>query len=228
MHEKTISIMLPTRGRIEGLTTIVGQLDENCADPSRVELLLKLDMDDEEVVKFVIKNLRPRFQVNAIVSDRRRGFDDLNCYMDELYQISRGDLLVFMTDDQYCETPNWDAIIAPYASNPLQALNPQHRDVGGYLSPILHRHLADLAGHTGKMPADVFWEFVHDRVLGGIFLQLDGHAAPLVVFRHERRFLPSWYVDGMKSREGNPITEEFMREVERVAALIRNEKAQTI
>ena len=62
--DKTIiSILLPTRGRTDVLKKSLESLINTASDPSRLEILLGLDDDDEATRPFIEKEIAPYMQI---------------------------------------------------------------------------------------------------------------------------------------------------------------------
>lgn len=228
--DKTISIMLVTRGRLQGMIETIDSLIDNCKDKSKVELLIKLDPDDTESVNHCTTKLRDDVDSEVVIEPRGRGYYDMNVHYNHLWPRTKGQLLSFMSDDMMCETYGWDELIEPYAKQRLVGLWPQHKDIGGNLSPILHRSLLELAGTCGHVPVDIFWEFINRHV--PFFVPLDGHNGPEVVFRHVRGrhgYDYSFKVDGTGQQQGpnwDVLSEKAWEDVFRVVKLIQDERAQ--
>ena len=76
--DKTIiSVLLPTRGRTDVLKKSLKSLIDNANDPTRLEILLGLDDDDEATRPYIEKHIAPYMQEKS-VECRANIFEPLN------------------------------------------------------------------------------------------------------------------------------------------------------
>lgn len=102
-----VSILLPTRGRSKWLLEAVDSLHSNCADPTLVEYVFKVDTDDHESLATVTE-LSKKLPCRTLVSGRGRGYFDLHVYVNDLSAVSKGDWLFIFNDDARMKTKHWD------------------------------------------------------------------------------------------------------------------------
>lgn len=103
-----VTILCPTRGRPEYLAQSIDSLFSLAKNPSCIELLFKIDDDDEttlEVVKH-IGSMVPNTQ--ALVSPRGNGFQDIHLWYNQLSSVASGDWLLVWNDDAVMRTEDWD------------------------------------------------------------------------------------------------------------------------
>lgn len=113
-----ISILLPTRGRNEVMFNSVKGLLEKATNPSRVELLLGIDNDDEGIQEFIKDKLGPlcsklNVECKAQVFNPL-GYSQLHHYVNTLAAHATGDWLFFWNDDGIMVTEGWDDVIESY------------------------------------------------------------------------------------------------------------------
>jgi hypothetical protein len=108
---RSISVLLPTRGRVAGLERAIRSLKDLAQDPARVEIVCRCDEDDAETLAF----LRGR-GLPTIVGPRERGYASLPKFMNQCAARSTGDLLLMFNDDAYVRTRGWDAQVLACAA----------------------------------------------------------------------------------------------------------------
>ncbi len=220
---KTISIILPTRGRPEGMHTFINSAFDNCDNKDNVELFIRIDSDDVDSIEYCKTRLRKDIDVKVVIGSRGKGYFSIHTFMDELWPLAEGSLLALMSDDITCETKGWDTLIAPYAEDNYIILWPDHRHEGGGVTPIIHKHLIELAGTVGQW-TDVYWENVSKAVSQGptkqgLIVRLNKAEGPHVIFRHARIYPPSWK-DEFETWPGNHYPQAFNDSVSETARKI--------
>jgi glycosyltransferase involved in cell wall biosynthesis len=159
-----ISLILPTRGRPQHIERVLDSLMESAVDPSRLEIVLYVDLDDEPShgIEFaganIVKLIRPRTKMGRITR--------------QCYEASHGRYIMLANDDMIFQTREWDRIvvdafaqcgddIALVWGNDLHSGMPVH--------PYLSRAVCDLM--DGVCPEDYDREFI-DTHIWDIFRKL--------------------------------------------------------
>jgi hypothetical protein len=228
--KKIASFLICTRGaqdfenRKGGLVQAIDSIIDNCSDVSNIEILLKLDPDDSKMIDFCNNTLRKDAETRIYITDRLAGYGSLHIHYSYLGEHATGIFLCPFSDDGIVETRNYDLIIKKYEKYDTHILWPNHKDVGGNLYPIIHKHLFDLQGHVGTNAHwDVYWELVNKHI--PIFIPLtDGEDA--VIFRHYRRFELSHRLDGHEIEE-IPFGVTDRIEIEKIAQKIKQHRENT-
>ena len=115
---KSISVLLPTRGRPEAsLKSIQGMVD--LADnPADLEFLLAIDDDDTASAEYFTEHLVPWFEAAdvdcTIYQMPRWGYLQLHKYNNYLGGMSKGAWVVFWNDDAVMQTQGWDTEIVKH------------------------------------------------------------------------------------------------------------------
>lgn len=106
-----VSILLPTRSRLQGLLTAVDSLWSLAKNKSNIEFIFKVDDDDKDTINAInkISSLIPNCK--KIVSPRGRGYLDLHKWINQMCSIASGDWLFLFNDDARMITQDWDYII---------------------------------------------------------------------------------------------------------------------
>ena len=190
MTTPKISILLPTRKRTEAVIKSIGSLLSTASDPSRIEILIAYDDDDEESREFFSTTWFPFLEqcgaTTNVFETERFGYLRLYKYVNLLAEHATGDWLMFWNDDALMLTDNWDTEIAkndgyfgllrmpcvnmnhPFALFPI--IPREWVDYFGCVSPVNHSdwwiyHVTNNVGMMKNIPVNVY----HDRadVTGG-------------------------------------------------------------
>jgi len=160
-----ISILLSTRERFDLMIKSITSLYNNAKDPSRIELLLKLDDDNyEEYTGRMGEIYQITKNVKIVISNRREGYDSLHLFLNELAGVSEGEFLFVWNDDATMTTEGWDEYIAEYSGQlcVLQIDNnhfsySELSEHGVYIFPIIHRKYYEILNHISLNPHSDTW-----------------------------------------------------------------------
>jgi hypothetical protein len=108
-----ISILIPTRKRIQNIKNLVESVYSTAKNINNIELAFYVDSDDEETKAFFAKEKeKPKFthliETKVVIQDRQATFGETN---NVLYRISTGDIVMMAADDVCFRTKNWDQIV---------------------------------------------------------------------------------------------------------------------
>lgn len=106
-----ISVLVPTRGRVDRLQTMLDSYDAT-STPGASELIFRIDDDDWDTWKCLNKS--NRFMIRGL---RGRGYADLPKMFNQLSKLASGDLLMCGNDDMVFKTPGWDRRLQKVADN---------------------------------------------------------------------------------------------------------------
>jgi cellulose synthase/poly-beta-1,6-N-acetylglucosamine synthase-like glycosyltransferase len=95
------SLLLPTRGRPDGVRRLFDSIVETAGDASRLEVVLYLDEDDEASRGIQSDMLR----MVTLVGPPRQPMGTMTT---ACYEASRGRYLMLINDDVVCRTSDWD------------------------------------------------------------------------------------------------------------------------
>lgn len=96
---ETISVLVPTRGRVERLKTLLLSFDRTTS-PSVVELVFRVDDDDTETQAFLLGQ-------KIVVGQRLGGYESLPTFFNEMADVVSGDVLLCGNDDMVFCTEGW-------------------------------------------------------------------------------------------------------------------------
>lgn len=207
MENKTvISVLLPTRGRREMLKRSLESLINTASDPSRVELLLGIDDDDEGVKEYIQNEIAP-FLKEQLVECRAQifkplGYENLHTYVNTLAGAATGEWIFFWNDDGVMLTENWDDVIESYNGQfKLLAPRDNHNGHPYAIFPILPMDWFKLMDHLSLNAQNDAW-LSHIAYMLDIFERID------VEFLHDRADITGNNDDetfqARKYMEGNP------------------------
>ena len=145
-----ISILIPTRKRAKKLKAMYESLHHMTSESNNVEVLLYIDEDDVQSIKFVDNN-KDKFTIpiKHIVGPRVSLGEACN----ELFKISSGDLIMGGADDIVFRTKNWDVLLEhnfKFVKDKvcLFSLNDLYQDPAKLAThPVISRKALDVFGH---------------------------------------------------------------------------------
>ena len=201
-----ISIILPTRGRTGGaLQDSIKSLCENADDPSRLEIMLGIDDDDQESIDWV--NNKATDFVSPFGCDCKAkvfkplGYEQLNVYVNLLCHASSGAWLFLWNDDALMQTKGWDTVVRSYDGQ-FKCLAPQdNHDHPFAIFPLIPADWFVLCDAWSINAQNDTWVSVIAR-MNGIFERID------IDILHDRADLTGGNDDetfeNRKYMEGNP------------------------
>jgi hypothetical protein len=220
MSVKTISILLPTRGRTTVLKKSLESLISTAKNPENLEILFGLDQDDQEVLDFVKDVIGPYLIENNIEARanvfKPLGFENMHTYVNTLAGTATGDWLFIWNDDGIMTTQNWDEEIEKHTGQfKLLAPKDNHEGHPYAIFPIIPRDWHILIGHISQNPQNDAW-LSHIAYMLDIFERID------VEFIHDRADMTSNNNDATyqnrKYMEGNPSDpKDFGHEAQQAA-----------
>ncbi len=131
-------------------------LYENANDPSRIELLLKLDDDNyKEYIDRIDEIYKITQNVKIVISNRRKGYNSLHHFVNELCGVSTGEFLLLWNDDATMITNEWDNYVVEHSGEVcvLQMDNNHFPDI----FPLVHRKIYEVLGHFSLNPQNDSW-----------------------------------------------------------------------
>ncbi len=164
MNKKLISVILPSRGRIEFLLQTLNSLIDKCDDINNIEILVKVDDDDTETINGLKSYDKFNF-ITMVVSGRKNGYASLNEFYNELYEKSSGEFIFCANDDMTIITDKWDTLVKPYSGEFICLHhNPAFPHNETWYFPIISKSILDIIGCVSK---SVFYD-------GYLYFMLDG------------------------------------------------------
>jgi len=156
-----ISILLPTRCRVEMLEKSLDTLLSKARHPDLIELCIAYDDDDHQSIGYFNSQRWVDFKLKYRVSDNvhcvpRWGYRDLHLYLNYLAGYSRGQWLFFWGDDALMETDHWDDHVQANKDwIGLLHIEASNHPMDCSILPLFHRRWVELFGCvTPVNPAD--------------------------------------------------------------------------
>jgi hypothetical protein len=113
-----ISVILPTRGRINMVKTLINDL-VSLSDPNNnnYEIIIKIDSDDISSIEQIYKICEGKDNIYIIVSSRRKGYVNLINFLEDMTHLSHGKYVLGLADDAKMITTNWNTILEKYLTD---------------------------------------------------------------------------------------------------------------
>ena len=199
---KLVSFLVPSRKRFGNLLSTCNSIAETATDPTRVEIVVRFDFDDVDSISRIPELPFDKVDIYVIVGERFRGYIDLNKYINECCDISRGDMLFLFNDDTTMAESGWDNILAEYR-NDVVVLNPSTgndeatKRINTF--PIITKKMYDSIGHWALQAHNDTWVSEVGAMLG-----IEKVEDRIVIF-HDRPDNPN-YTGSMDTEEVNRET----------------------
>ena len=107
-----VSVLVPTRGRVSRLRTLISTFDATTGNAPNAELVFRVDDDDRATRNFLLS--WGGHQV--VMGPRLNGYRSMPVFYNELAACATGDVLMCGNDDMAFRTPNWPALILAEAN----------------------------------------------------------------------------------------------------------------
>ena len=120
MENINISVLTPSRGRMEMLEQNFYKMYQLSKFPEKVESLVYLDEDDTESINFYNSNfLKEYYPYVKIFIGPRVGFKYMYIVLKNIAALSKGDIIFPIPDDAYFRMKNWDEYLLQYKDRAL-------------------------------------------------------------------------------------------------------------
>ncbi len=162
-----VSCLIPSRGNPVALRKAVESLISLAADPNQVEIILKVDNDDEETFKtaLYLSENSPSY-IKVISSPRGHGYFEIHNWLNQMAAEARGDWLFILNDDSVMETKDWDELLCHASVENCWHNCPQDimllwvnipNRPGAIDFFLLRRKVYELTGHVCQSPYGDAW-----------------------------------------------------------------------
>ena len=152
-YKYLVSIMIPTRKRTQLLKECLDSFNNKTIDKSLVEILLKIDNDDIETLKFA-ESYKSEIEIKIIVTDRKNGYGSLHEHYNSLAKISESEFLMVFNDDIEMITEGWEHKFKQYEGTNFIISVHNKRIKNGVELPISENYMGN-----PSIPADFYHEF---------------------------------------------------------------------
>lgn len=159
-----VSVLVPTRGRIARLTTLLASYKSTTIGAEHLsELIFRVDDDDEPTLKFLANE-------KTVIGPRLQGYRSLPTFFNSLGAYSSGDVIMLGNDDMVFDTKNWNARILDAANRfpdglfdlGVETFNEDH-----FPFATISRKAIDAIGCV--WPTNLFWGDIFWRDVMGHF-----------------------------------------------------------
>lgn len=108
-----ISVLIPTRQRLDRLRVMLESYVRTTGSAIDSELIFRVDEDDLPTQELLHGLLHGR---NLVIGPRHNGYESMPLYFNEMLGISTGDVLMCGNDDMVFKTPYWASRILDVAN----------------------------------------------------------------------------------------------------------------
>ena len=162
-----VSFTLPTRKRVLQLSKALESIYNTCYNKDNFEILLAVDNDDLETIKFVQNFIINHPNVKIFLFERQH-YKGMHVYQNTLIKHASGEFIWTINDDTEFESSNWDLILQEY-SNQFKVINPltpslhhyvRNESIPGYCwvtFPIVPKKWIDITGRLSTNAASDSW-----------------------------------------------------------------------
>lgn len=128
---KLVSILMPTRNPHDGLLKALRSIKSTASDFSQIEILLRIDLDDEDRIK-LFPNLLQEFGAIAVMGKRGHGYMDMGVFVDDLVAFANGRWCWLFDDDAWVEGKTWQQQLEESVFDPVSgpAFSAEHYQLG--------------------------------------------------------------------------------------------------
>lgn len=156
-----ISVLCPTRHRVNLLQRSVLSLVTHASDWYSFQMLYAVDADDDETLSFLKESETfIRAQDRYHVSPERHGYGGFHIYANELCRLAAGEWLMLWNDDAVMLTDGWDKLIEDQETEWVLSLRSNHSD-GIVAFPVVPKHWVVRIGHFSLNPHnDTWWQMI--------------------------------------------------------------------
>ena len=154
-----VSILIPTRGRVQKLLHAVDSCWSLACEKKLLEFVFKVDDDDQETLA-IVEKLNAIVPYKCLVTPRGRGYGDLHEWISMMAKLSSGVWILLFSDDAKMTTQGWDQQLAlhPMFEDGINLLIPkvvQRSPTNEFL--FLSRTVFDVLGWMGPSPHVDTW-----------------------------------------------------------------------
>ena len=144
-----VTLMFPCRERFVWLQEAIRSFIDNADDPSGVEVLVRVDDDDEHWPSF---EQRLAGSPTVLIGSRLNAYLSMHVFYNEMAAISRGEWIWMLNDDVRCLTKGWDTVLKNHrieqGNDRIALLNPaDHENRQSTQFPMLKRGGMEAVGH---------------------------------------------------------------------------------
>jgi len=148
-----VSVLVPTRGRVERLKILLDSWEATVTDPASAELIFRIDEDDPDSWIFLQK-----FPHRVLIGPRLQGYRSLPQFFEQLRLKANGDLLLTGNDDMAFRTVDWPQKVCDVANqypDGVFCLGVEVNNAKNYPFAIVSRKATEAIGYLHD--SRLFW-----------------------------------------------------------------------
>lgn len=152
-----ISVLVPTRQRLDRLRTMLDSF--RGTSNGMAELVFRVDNDD-------LPSQEALVDYHPLIGPRKNGYGSLTEFLNELYAVAKGDVLMLGNDDMVFKTVGWDTLILEQAnqySDGVFDFGVKTHNEANFPFPTVSRQMCDRLGfffNPKLFWGDIFWRDV--------------------------------------------------------------------
>jgi hypothetical protein len=112
-YKKLVGITIPTRKRISLLKECLDSINTKTIEKSLVEILIKVDTDDQETIDF-LSSYKSEVDLKFFITDRKNGYGSLHEHYNFLTASSEAEFIFGFNDDVEMVTEGWEQQLLPH------------------------------------------------------------------------------------------------------------------
>lgn len=101
-----MSFLIPTRNKITWLRRTLESVIRTCSDRNQIEILLRMDDDDNERLQ-IVDELEQLYGAHSIIGSRGSGYNNISSFITDLLGWATGQWAWFLDDDAWIEGNTW-------------------------------------------------------------------------------------------------------------------------
>jgi len=148
---KLISLLTPSRARVERLQASLNSLDAMTKNPEDIEVIIRIDSDDDATRIHLMNGSKHSFNTTVLIGERGKGYADLHLMYNEMAKVASGRFMMIWNDDAIMTTRRWDDQVRQFDDGKLKFIRSYVDDISGKRNkdffPIVHRSYYDCLGH---------------------------------------------------------------------------------
>lgn len=149
MSTPIVSVLMPTRGRVDTMQETVASYFEKATAPAQVEMLVRVHEDDAETRAWMDSRDK---SIRVVMGDTERGYGSCDHFLNCLAAVSNGDWLWPCADDHRMLTQGWDEVLRQRLPEPRKTPMLLTAKVANWPNgrvPVMSRGLYRALGHMG-------------------------------------------------------------------------------
>ena len=149
-----ISVLIPTRSRVAQTLDIIKTTYALADYPDEVEMILRVDDDDEEWMAQL--DNAPRYpNLKMMIGPKMNGYGSLDVMSNEMAAVCNGDLIMTLGNDAWFLDKGWDSLYSKWKKDDIAIVQIQINENNGKGTqfPLMTRRTYEILGHYCLHPS---------------------------------------------------------------------------